>query len=30
VAALHAAGVEAAREVGRVTPRDGSVALVFE
>ena len=30
VAALHDAGVEAAREVGRVTPRDGSVALVFE
>ena len=30
VDALHDAGVEAAREVGRVTPRDGSLSLVFE
>ncbi len=30
VAALRDAGVEAAREVGRVTPRDGALSLVFE
>ena len=30
VAALRDAGVEAARQVGRVTPRDGALSLVFE
>ena len=30
VAALRDAGIEAARQVGRVTPRDGAPSLVFE